>query len=434
VNEITTLRLCINENKTPTATGQQPFTEGSEEVKNMTPRWTKLAGKLLVGVFMSLAISGCTSDQTMAPSNAVGDAIYAIAPGDQVQFAARVRTTDQSRLMLTFVGRLDTVIAAQNCQIVRLNNGQDTPIPFSEIHPGDSVAVHGNYQQNQNVIASRLQLCIGDPVQFGARVATKQMDQSRQMLTFLGRPDTVLAARNCRIVRLNNGQDTPIPFSEIHPGDSVNVQGNRQQGQNVTADRLQLCQDGSGNYDVGFRDTILTIDYANNSFTVKGRTEVITTDANTVIWGQIVFFQGPNALDDGSRERYQHQYEGLKNRGQHDTTLAFSDLAVGDVVEVKANVVTPGILLACAIKIANCGQHPCLEFRSYLSSVDLAAKTVTFTDQAWIGWVCQGAKLTGLSGEPLTLADFASGNFVRVKGYVTTGDTLKVCQMSKETP
>jgi hypothetical protein len=410
----------------------------------MTPRWTKLAGRLLVGVFMLLAISGCSSDQPMAPSNALGEANYAVAPGDQVQFAARVATTDQNRRMLTFIGQPDTVVAAQNCQIVRLNNGQDTPIPFSEIHPGDSVNVNGNRQQGQNVIANRLQLCLGEQVQFAARVATK--DQNCQMLTFVGQPDTVVAAQNCQIVRLNNGQDTPIPFSEIHPGDSVNVNGNRQQGQNVTANRLQLCQDGTGCYDIAFRDTILTIDYANNSFTVKGRTEIITVDANTVIWGQIVFFQGPNALGDGSGEGYQYQNDGEKNRGQRDTTLAFSDLAVGDIVEVKANIVDSGTLLAVTIKVANCGQHaqspstlyPCLEFRFYLASVteadvdanDAKLGTVTFTDQTWIGLVSKNAKLTDLSGEPLTLEDFAAGDYVKVKVSAIEGDILKISQMS----
>lgn len=318
----------------------------------MTPRWTKLVGRLLVGVFVSLAMSGCSSDQPLAPPNVVsstGDGNYVVAPGDQVQFAARVATTDQNRLMLTFIGQPDTVVAAHNCQIVRLNNGQDTPIPFSEIHPGDSVDVHGTRQQNQNVIANR----------------------------------------------------------------------------------LQLCEDGAGCYDVSFRDTILAIDYANNSFTVKGRTETITVDANTVIWGQISYSREQISLGDGSGPAYQEK-EG-KGFGRHDTTLAFSDLVAGDVVEVKANVVSPGILLALRIKVANCGQHPCLEFRSYLASVDVAAKIVTFTDQTWIGWVCQGAKLTGLSDETLTLADFAVGDYVNVKGYETTGDTLRICQMSKET-
>lgn len=273
----------------------------------------------------------------------------------------------------------------------------------------------------------------GGPVQFAARVATT--DQYRQMLTFVGQPDTVVAAQNCQIVRLNNGQDTPIPFSEIHPGDSVDVNGTRQQSCYVIASRLQLCQDDTGCYDVAFSDTILTIDYANNSFTVKGRTEVIIVDSNTVIWKQIFFFRGPNGLGDGTEERDRYQSEGGKNGGRRDTTLAFSDLAVGDVVEVEANIVSPDTLLALSIKIANCGQwRPFLEFRSYLASVDLAAKTVTFTDQTWIGWVCEDAELTGLLDETLTLADFAVGDYVSVKGFATTGDTLKIRQMSKETP
>jgi hypothetical protein len=319
----------------------------------MTPRWMTLAGRLLVGVCMSLAISSCSNDQPLAPlSNNLDISNYAAPPGGPVQFAARVATTDQNR----------------------------------------------------------------------------------QRLTFVGQPDTVVAAQNCQIVRLNNGQDTPIPFSEIHPGDSVNVQGNRQQGKNVAANRLQLCPDDTGCYDIDFRDTILTIDYANSSFTVKGRTEVITVDVNTVIWGQIIFFRG-NALDDGSGEGFQYQVEEKNGgRGRRDTTLAFSDLTVGDVVEVEANIVSPDTLLALTIKIANCGQwRPFLEFRSYLASVDVAAKTITFTDQTWIGWVCEDAELTGLSDETLTLADFAAGDYVKVKGFAATGDTLRIVQMSKET-
>jgi hypothetical protein len=100
---------------------------------------------------------------------------------------------------------------------------------------------------------------------------------------------------------------------------------------------------------------------------------------------------------------------------------------------VKANIVSPRILLACTIKVANCGQNACLTFSSYLASVDVAAKTVTFTDQTWIGRVGQGAKLTGLTDETLTLAHFAVGDYVSVKGFATMSDTLRIVQMSKET-
>lgn len=320
----------------------------------MTATWMRTVGRLLLGVFIAVAISGCSSDQPMAPSSAVGNAGYLVTPGEQVQFAARVAT----------------------------------------------------------------------------------MDQNQRRLTFVGQPDTVIANHNCQIVRLNNGTDAPIPFSEIHPGDSLQVQGYRQQQQNVIATRLRICQDGFGAYDISFRDTILTIDYANNSFTVKGRTDVITVDANTVIWGQIVVPQGgSNALGgDQVRHEWNYAYGGDKNGTVLiDTILAFSDLAVGDVVVVKANEVSPGVLLAVTIKVANCGAHSCYKFYSYLASVDATARIVTFTDQPWIGSVCPGAKLTGLSDEILTLADFAIGDYVYVKGSATTGDTLRICQMSKET-
>jgi hypothetical protein len=315
----------------------------------MTARWMRLAGRLLLGVFISIAISGCSNDKPMAPTSAAGDANYLVTPNEAVQFAARVATADQNRRMLTFVGQPDTVIPGQNCQIVRLKNGQDTPVPFTEIHPGDSLTVHGTRQQNQN----------------------------------------------------------------------------------VTANRLQLCQDGAGSYDVAFRDTILSIDYGNNSFTVKNRSEVITVDANTVIWGQLSHGYNPNALGDGFGPNYENT--NTKGFGSHDTTLAFADLTVGDVVEVRANTVSEGVLLALTIKIANCSPHAYVEFFSYLASVDAAGKIVTFTDQTWIGWVGQNAKLTGQADETLALADFAAGDHVYVKGFPTTGDTLRICQMSKET-
>lgn len=318
----------------------------------MTPKWMKPAGRWLLGLMLTLAISGCSTDQPLAPQgnteNVADVSKYFTQPGDQVRFAARVAT----------------------------------------------------------------------------------MDQNRRMLTCIGQPDTVTAAHNCEIVRLNNGQETPIPFSDIQIGDSVDVRGIRQQDRNVLANRLQICENGAGNYDVAFRDTIIAIDYAAGSFTVRNRAEVITVDANTIIWGQIAQFQSQAAL---SARPNPGQGNGDQKQLWHDTVLVFTDLAVGSIVEVKADIISPDTLLATKIKLANCAQSACLLFRSYLATVDVDAKIVTFTDQTWIGRVGQGAKLTGLLGEPLTLADFIAGDYVEVKGFPTTGDTLKICQMSKET-
>ena len=276
----------------------------------------------------------------------------------------------------------------------------------------------------------------GDPVQFAARVETA--NQSQQMLTFVGRSDTVLAAHNCIIIRLNNGTEAPIPFSDIKPGDSAEVNGIRQQNGYIEARHLRICDNSGGNnYDVAFRDTIVAIDYSAGTFSVAGRTELITIDANTIIWGNIIVRRL------GDNDQYQHRNEysngslkpipGFYNV-QRDTVLSFTDLKAGDVVEIKANIVDESTLLAVSIKVANCttfDSDRCTQFTASLANVDIGAKTVTFTDLSWLGIICYGTKLTGLDGETLTLSDFSAGDVVAVKGFPLEGDSLKICQMEK---
>lgn len=272
----------------------------------------------------------------------------------------------------------------------------------------------------------------GDPVQFMAEVAT--MDQNRRMVTFNGRSDTVIAAHNCEIVRLNNENESPIPFSEIKPGDTMNVYGERQQNGYIVAYQLRIYCGGCMQYDLAFRDTIVAIDYAAGTFTVAGRTETIMIDANTFIWGNVIIRHA------GDNSRYQNQGTttggaAKENPGYctstHDTILVLTDLAPGDVVEVRADIVDEATLLAARIKLANSGYKECIEFNAMLATVDVDGRIVTFDAYTWIGTVCKGARLIGLDGEVLTLVDFAAGEWVAVKGFPVTDDTLRVCQMEK---
>jgi len=271
----------------------------------------------------------------------------------------------------------------------------------------------------------------GELVQFAACVATA--DQSRRMLTFAGRSDTVIAAHNCQIVRLLNDQETPVPFADIQPGDSVQVNGVSQQNGYVVATRLRICSLTGGQYDVAFRDTIVAIDYAAGTFTVAGRSETILVDSATLIWGNII------TRHQGSGNEYQNQAMtgGCAKLNpdfyntSNDTILTLTDLAVGDVVEVKANIVDESTLLALKIKLANCGDKECVVFTAALASVDVEAATVTFDGYDWAGIVCKNARLIGLDGEPLTLADFAAGEVVSVKGFPLDETTLKICEMEK---
>jgi hypothetical protein len=272
----------------------------------------------------------------------------------------------------------------------------------------------------------------GDSVQFSARVRTT--DQSRRMLTFNGKSDTVIAAHNCEIVRLNNNNETPIPFSDIQPDDSVEIKGVCQQNKYILAYKIRNCTQ-MGNYDLAFRDTILTIDYDAMTFTVSGRPETITVDSNTIIRGTLtrriayddhIFGETPS---NGTAGKLTNQYMYCAQ----DTTLSFADLTIGNVVEIRANIIDSVTLLALYIHVANCLDKPqqCTEFTAPLASVDTDARIVTWEGFNWIGLVCKGSKLLATDGTELTLEDFAAGETVMVKGLPLGGDTLKVCKMEK---
>lgn len=272
----------------------------------------------------------------------------------------------------------------------------------------------------------------GDSTMFAARVRTT--DENSRMLTFYGLPDTVIALQNCQIVRLNNDNDTPIPFSDIHHGDSLQVSGVRQQHNYVYAHRIRIhCDTCPGNYDLAFRDTIITIDYDAASFTVVGRTENIVVDENTVIWGVI-----PNNIDndghigDAGSSGSTSKLVWNRNGSENDTIYTFSELSLGDIVEVKVKIVDENTLLAVKIRIASNYSYnysTCENFEANLASIDVDARVVTFEGLAWIGMICNGSLLTGVEGATLTLADFSIGDFVAVKGIPYSGDTLKICEM-----
>ncbi|SYZ72549.1 exported hypothetical protein [Candidatus Zixiibacteriota bacterium] len=293
----------------------------------------------------------------------------------------------------------------------------------------------GSFADNTGWVIPSLVASPGDSVQFTARVRT--MDQNRLMLTFMGLSDTVIATHNCEIVRLNNTGETPIPFSDIHNGDSLKINGVKQQNQYILAYKIQNCTGDCYKYDLAFRDTIISIDYDAMTFTVANRTEVITVDENTEIWGNIVHQYGyDNRVNgdtppSGGAGKLIYQYQFMSS--SRDTTLTFADLTIGDVVEVKADIVDESTLLAVKIKVANClDQEPqCTQFTAPLASVDVDGKIVTWEGNSWIGLVCKGSQLLAADGTELTLADFAVGENVAVKGLPLTGDTLKVCKMQK---
>ncbi len=250
-------------------------------------------------------------------------------------------------------------------------------------------------------------------------------------MAFAGVPDTVFALQNCEMFKVMAGFQVRIQFGDFQLGDSVEVHGQRHANGDVIAQRLRImASDGTCGYDLAFRDSIASIDYAAGTFTVYNRTETITTDENTVIRGTLTSQQNAVFKNVGPQNNQNRDCMG-KDR---DTLYAFTDLQVGDVVEVKATIVDEATLLAVKIKIANCDAKQCVTFDAVIGTIDLAARNVTFIDLDWLGWVCPNALLLDSDGGDLLLEDFNEGDQVTVKGFPTEEGTLKICVLTLVSP
>lgn len=379
--------------------------------------------------------AGCSRDGVTQPAVDDGALFTVSAETDGTQFIAQVRTRDEARRVLTFHERPETVIAHRNCEVVRMQNGQESPVGLEDIHPGDTIQVTGEPLQNNYFYAYRLRIQYQEPAgnQFAARV--QATDQNRWMIMFQDKPDTVIAPQNCEFARHCFGFQFQVQFSDIQAGDSVQVQGEKHQDGYLHANRVQICtSDPGGRWDISFKSNIATIDYTLGTFTVTDRSELITTDENTKIWGVNTVVvppvdNGHNSGDGGASLGYQDGEQPHYS----DTALAFTDLAEGDAVMVHAMFVDPNTLLATCIRLTDCteAKKKCVEFTDELASVDVDTRVVTFVGQSWTGEVCPGAQLFGLDGEELTLADFAAGETVAVKGFPLTEDTFRISKMEK---
>jgi hypothetical protein len=390
------------------------------------------AGALVLAVLVMLAL-GCTRNSPVQPASVDPTAFSGVEALTLVQFTALVQTRDEAQRMLTFLEKPDTVVANQNCEITRLQNGQEDSVSFGDIHAGDSVQVFGDKNQNGYVYAYKLRIRWqnSDSCQFAARIAT--MDQTRMMLTFRDRGDTVFADQNCVCVRQCNRLEIRVQFSQLQPGDSVRVSGIRGSDGYIDARQIHICMsDPTGRWDIAFRDTVATIDYTAGTLTVAGRSELILVDSNTIIRGILVRIT-PGAEGRGNIDA---TLAGPNSRGKSfvDTMLTITDLQIGDIVLIHAVFLDSATLLAKCITLVDIVQFEkkqCVEFTDVLASIDVASRIVTFEGVSWIGLVCNGALLTGLDGEPLVLDDFSAGDMVAVKGFPMEGDTLKVSQMAK---
>ncbi|MFH2047942.1 MAG: hypothetical protein ABIJ12_00715 [bacterium] len=267
-----------------------------------------------------------------------------------------------------------------------------------------------------------------DQIQFNSRVASVDTEESK--LTFTTIDYVAYAADDCEITLVVNGVMTPITFDEILVDDSIRVCGVLQDEVTIIANNIRIFRGGDcPDYDVVFFDTIMTIDYSAGTFTVSGRTETISINESTIIWGHAplstpTFSSGEGEGDVGGNS----DNDWVKKQVE---IYEFTDLAVGFVVEVHAVTIDSDNLLAVNIKVADCTFKKCEEFSAYLATIDAVEGIVTFDGLAWIGAVCPKALLTDVDGTALLLSDFYPGDYVKVKGFPLEGNDFFICAMQK---
>lgn len=391
-------------------------------------RVTRTMGFLLM--FALIALIGCSENNPMSSTNSRSLDARTLA---STELYGRVATIDPVSRAMTLVGNSTPIQIDADAEVVFKDGGSETPIELTDINPGDSAEVRGVMSAG-TLMADRLRIRgaddNGNEMEFGGRVAS--VDPVGRTIALMNNAMLITVLPNAEIVQKSGGVELPIELADFHTGDSVDIRGTVQADGSLAADRVRLRvgrEDFSA--DLEFKSTVTEIDYANGTFMVAGRTELITTDANTFIF---VKTDGDRSGNGSSMRRGDDDTNPESDDDRLTLPIAFTDIAVGDTVEVYANVLDAATLYATVIELEDGAMEHALEveFKDVLASIDLGTGTVTFVNSSWVGTVVAGADLAGLSNEPLSIDAFSAGEIVEIKAFQTGENTLDIVRMHKD--
>jgi hypothetical protein len=402
---------------------------------NLKRTRTMIAGLVTAGLL--LALTGCSERNPMSPSadpssRTAGTGSF-FAARSSVEQNGHVASVDAGARTMALVGNATPISVAANATVVRRQHGTETPITLAEINVGDSAEVRGS-MSGGTLVADRVRIQVEDTP--GAEVelngVVSAIDANARTLSLAGDATSYVVSPTARITQKMSGVTTTIELALIMVGDSVEVKGSTQADGSVLLSSIKLEMEGLEDMrtDVEFKATISAIDYANGTFAVDGHTESIRTDSNTAIFmKQNIDSSGQSAAkpvsdDDG---------EGFKDEDLRKP-IAFSDLKVGDIVEVHANRIDGATLYAVAVELEDGAFEDGLEveFTAVLASVDLGTASVTFVGRPETGQIAAGADLRGLNNESVALASFAAGQNVEVKGFALSNGNIQVVRMYRD--
>lgn len=398
------------------------------------PKGTRFYSMLALIVAAIISLVGCSSDSPLQSSPSqlptTNDQTSRRGGQSSIELFGRVETIDPEGRTMTLIGQAGLISVQENAEVVFKGNGVETPITLAEIMPDDSVEVRGDWQSGDLFSADRVRVRPDDDnnqneTEFQGIV--ESIDAGSRTMTVSSFPNLITVAMNAEIVQKDRGIETPIGLADIIPGDFVEIKGNSQPDGSVLATRVRLRLNMDDiRTDLEFKSVISSIDYLAGTFTVESRPETITTDANTT-----VFLRSGRHDDIGTSASGGDDDDG-DDDGRWKEPAAFTDLSVGDLVEVHADFVDANTLYAAVIELEDDGADAEVEFKDFINTIDPNTGSVTFQNNSWSGTVLESAILLGLNGETLMLSDFSSGELVEVHGFQTGEGTFDIVMMEKD--
>ncbi|MBK7141427.1 MAG: hypothetical protein IPH75_05035 [bacterium] len=189
-------------------------------------------------------------------------------------------------------------------------------------------------------------------VEIYGRVATT--NTTTNSLTVTGHSYDVQVPSGAELVFKDGGSETPIEFSQIAVGDSIEVRGNGS-GNVLTADRVRIRPNDNANTELEFGGRIEFVDTVTNQ--IK-----LVNDARMI-------FAAPFA-------------ELVQRNEDAETFITLGAIRVGDSVEIKGNSQTDGSILASRVRVrmdqmsGGDDFRAEIEFKTTILSVDYANGTL----------------------------------------------------------
>ncbi|ARA91750.1 hypothetical protein AWN76_000260 [Rhodothermaceae bacterium RA] len=316
------------------------------------------------------------------------------APGAvrEVEFKGRITGLTDSTitvLEMTFTVTPLTVVMDDDRNVIR----------FSELMEGQVVEVKGLFYTERGVlVAVRIKVDDDDDNDLPGFTLLR-VEGVIEALT-----DTSLTVGDTEYFTLpwtqvRDEDNRPIRFSELMPGQVVQVVGAFRGDSPVYALRIKVINDDD--------DEDTTEGIVETEGYVQARTDSSIT-VNT-----ITFYLTAATVIKGD-----------------DRRLAPEDLIVGDYVEVRAKLGSDGLLYALYIKLEDDERE--VEVVGRITGVDLEQRLIAIAGLQF--YVPENAEIEDAYGRPLVLADLSAGMMAKVEGYVQGDGSLLAREIKVRVP